>query len=92
MFAGSGAANHIVAASEGQSRRTRACSRGCPYNQFIENQVQSQPGRKASGNLLLESLHQVLLGERIQIDFLRLRPRHRMREHGGIPICSLQCK
>src|SRR5882724_5915756 len=86
MFPGSGAANHFIAAPESQSRRTRARRRGCPYYQFIENQVQGEPGRKTSVDLLLESLNQVGLGERIHIVFSRLRPRHGLREHGDVPV------
>jgi hypothetical protein len=75
MVASSGATDHFVSALERQRRGTSAGSRRGSHHQFIEDQIEREPRRKATGDLSLESLDQIRLDERIPIVRVRIRKR-----------------
>jgi hypothetical protein len=74
---GGGAANHFIAASEGQGGSAGASGFGGADYDFVEYQIESEVGRKTGEEVLLEEAGQV----KMRIVRAELGRRHRLREH-----------
>ena len=73
---GGGAANHLVAAHKRQSGGASAGGSDGAHDQFIQDEIESEFGRKAGLNLLLDNAVQIGPGGKNCIHWFGLGPRH----------------
>jgi hypothetical protein len=74
---GGGAADHLIAAGEGEGGGTGVSGFGGAHYEFVEDQIESEIEWETGEEVLLEEAGEV----RMRLVRAELGPRHRMREH-----------